>query len=211
MKILCIDTSTKSGLVLLKLKNKVLKEQIDPPHNQAALLIPTIQKIIENAKININTLDFISVITGPGSFTGIRIGIAAAKSISLSINKPTIGISKLQLLANFAQSDENYSHKNIISIIEANKDEDYFQVFDENLEPITEPAFENKNKILDIYKQKDYDFIRLEDVKNYNETFLEISLKNSKNILNTNNNYNPINSAAPLYIKPHYAEKNKQK
>lgn|GEM_PF-3728636 len=103
MKILTIDTSRNLCGSMLKNDNEQyhIIEHLERGH--AERLIPQIKQLQNQANWQFNDLNLIAVNTGPGSFTGIRIGVAAARSFALALNIPSFGISLFTALAYLAQ------------------------------------------------------------------------------------------------------------
>lgn len=100
MKILSIDTSTKTGSVAVLESEKVLVElsyTADSSHSKDLILV--IDKALKKAKLELSEINGIAVSIGPGSFTGLRIGLATAKGLAFALNKPIVGISTLEALA----------------------------------------------------------------------------------------------------------------
>ncbi len=118
MRILTIDTTTNLGSVAL-VEDNVLVGQLDLnlplTHNQR--LINTLKALLDFANITLDTIDLFAVVKGPGSFTGVRIGVATAKGLAYALNKPLIGINGLDAIAhNFP-----YTSYLICPIIDARK------------------------------------------------------------------------------------------
>ncbi|HDD35547.1 MAG TPA: tRNA (adenosine(37)-N6)-threonylcarbamoyltransferase complex dimerization subunit type 1 TsaB [Candidatus Desulfofervidus auxilii] len=106
MKILTIDTSTSVGNVAL-IENTQLKGEITLnlplTHNQR--LIMSLEVLLNCMRCSISEIDLIAVIKGPGSFTGLRIGVATAKGLAFALNKPIVGVNSLDALAfNFSST-----------------------------------------------------------------------------------------------------------
>ncbi|WWO97661.1 MAG: tRNA (adenosine(37)-N6)-threonylcarbamoyltransferase complex dimerization subunit type 1 TsaB [Candidatus Dasytiphilus stammeri] len=99
MRILAIDTSTELCSVALLDNKEVYSVYEYYPREHAQLILPMIQNILSDRCIELQQLDAIAVNRGPGSFTGLRIGISVAKGIGLGINLSIIGISTLAILA----------------------------------------------------------------------------------------------------------------
>lgn len=100
MLTLGIDTSTKVGSVALLNERCPLAEatlNIDVTHSER--LLCSMDFILKNCAKDINDVDLISYVGGPGSFTGLRIGLSTAKGIGYSLNIPIIGVSSLKSLA----------------------------------------------------------------------------------------------------------------
>ncbi|MDD5282480.1 MAG: tRNA (adenosine(37)-N6)-threonylcarbamoyltransferase complex dimerization subunit type 1 TsaB, partial [Candidatus Omnitrophica bacterium] len=99
MKILGIDTTTKFLCLGLYADGKFYEYNLETGRGLSALLVPTIQRVIEAAGLKISDIDYFACGLGPGSFTGIRIGLAAVKGLSIARDKPVVGISTLDILA----------------------------------------------------------------------------------------------------------------
>ncbi|MHB8154459.1 MAG: tRNA (adenosine(37)-N6)-threonylcarbamoyltransferase complex dimerization subunit type 1 TsaB [Candidatus Omnitrophota bacterium] len=99
MKILGIDTTTKRLCLGLYIDGKLYEYSLEVGRSLSALLVPTIQRVICAVGIKITEIDYFACGLGPGSFTGMRIGLATIKGLSVVKNKPVIGISTLDILA----------------------------------------------------------------------------------------------------------------
>ena len=99
--ILAINTSTKQfGLGIVSQDGVVVSEYILPvTRSGSTLLMPALDLIMRHAGIEVKDLDCIAVAIGPGSFTGLKVGLSVIKGISFSVDKPVIGISSLKALA----------------------------------------------------------------------------------------------------------------
>ncbi|MFQ5454352.1 MAG: tRNA (adenosine(37)-N6)-threonylcarbamoyltransferase complex dimerization subunit type 1 TsaB, partial [Candidatus Zixiibacteriota bacterium] len=103
--ILAIDSSGKNLIVGLSFGEDRLvksKEPVEKSHSQ--LLINKIDKLLQSAGVSKDELDAIAVVTGPGSFTGLRIGIAAAKGIATALDIPVIGINIFEIAAHMLRN-----------------------------------------------------------------------------------------------------------
>ena len=123
MKILAVDTATKSCSVAVIDEDRLLAESTsfeDQTHSRHLLNI--IDTVLGKAGLKIAQLDGFAVSIGPGSFTGLRIGIASVKGLAFSLNKPVVGVSSLQSLA-FQCSKSPYL---ICPVLDARKQELYF-------------------------------------------------------------------------------------
>lgn len=100
MKVLAIDTSNNPlGIALLD-ENKVIGEYItNLKKNHSIRVMPAIQQLMTDCEIEPSKLDKIVVAKGPGSYTGVRIGVTIAKTLAWSLNIPLVGVSSLKLLA----------------------------------------------------------------------------------------------------------------
>lgn len=130
MKILSIDTSSSICAVAILENDKLLKEiSQNNGLNHSVVLMPMIQELLSSLNLELKDINLIVCDKGPGSFTGIRIGVATAKAFSDSLNIPAIGISSLESLA------YNITDNSIIcSIIDAKNDNIYSAIFEKNNE-----------------------------------------------------------------------------
>jgi len=119
-------------------------ELMDRGH--AERLIPMIGEVMAEAPFALDELDHIAVTTGPGTFTGLRIGIAAARALALASGAATSGISSLELMARGAKVAlraqdvvSDISGADIAVAIDARRDEIYFEVFNCSLVSIAGP------------------------------------------------------------------------
>ncbi|MBS9774912.1 MAG: tRNA (adenosine(37)-N6)-threonylcarbamoyltransferase complex dimerization subunit type 1 TsaB [Tenacibaculum sp.] len=134
--ILNIETATKNCSVSI-VKNgelMVLKELNDGNYSHAEKLHPLIEEILEEAKITLNKIDAFAVSKGPGSYTGLRIGVSAVKGLSFSLNKPLISVETLESLANSIKIDDGV----IVPMLDARRMEVYSSVYDKNYNKIRE-------------------------------------------------------------------------
>ncbi|WP_333859385.1 tRNA (adenosine(37)-N6)-threonylcarbamoyltransferase complex dimerization subunit type 1 TsaB [Clostridium sp.] len=100
MKILSLDSSTESATCALLDDYKLIGEiTLNSKKQHSTILMPTIDILLKNSNININSLDGFVVSKGPGSFTGLRIGAAVIKGLSQGTGKPFVGVSSLDALA----------------------------------------------------------------------------------------------------------------
>ena len=100
MIVLALDTSTKHTAVALVDDAQVLGQQLEPSVNHSKTLLPAIKALLEENNLSQNQLQAIGVGIGPGSFTGVRIGVTVAKTLSYALAIPVVGVSSLRALAN---------------------------------------------------------------------------------------------------------------
>lgn len=104
----------------------------------AERLIPMIDEVLREAGFTLKDMTRIGVTIGPGSFTGIRVGVAAARGFALSLGIPAIGVTTLQVVAE--QVLEIAPPAPVAAMIDAGREEIFTQVFLPDGEPVTEPA-----------------------------------------------------------------------
>ncbi len=100
MKILAIDTSAKAASVCIAQEDKIIGEFfINTSLTHSRTLIPMIEQLCVNSGVSLNEIEAIAVNAGPGSFTGVRIGVAAAKGLAFENNLPCVAVSTLESMA----------------------------------------------------------------------------------------------------------------
>jgi tRNA threonylcarbamoyladenosine biosynthesis protein TsaB len=99
MKVLAIDTSTKFLCLGLADKTHFYEYRIESSRRHLGLLVPTIKRTLEALSWSVKDLDYFAVGLGPGSFTGLRVGLAAIKGLAFAHKKPILGISTLDIIA----------------------------------------------------------------------------------------------------------------
>ncbi len=142
MKTLCIDTTSLCASVSIIEDNKVIGEfTINYIRNHSITLMPIIQNLLNTLNINISEIDKIAVTTGPGSFTGQRVGASTAIALAKSINCKIIPINTLDMLKENCNLFDGF----VVPIMDARRSEVYFSVYkdkkklkDYNIIPITE-------------------------------------------------------------------------
>ncbi|MBP6408240.1 MAG: tRNA (adenosine(37)-N6)-threonylcarbamoyltransferase complex dimerization subunit type 1 TsaB [Fusobacteriaceae bacterium] len=149
MLILGIDTSTKVGSVaLFDDKKGVLAEVIiNTKSNHSDTIMNAIDYILNLADCSVDDLDKVAVTVGPGSFTGIRIGIAIAKALVFKKDIKMTAMNTLDLLA----YETAYKGK-ILSLIDARKERAYYALY-ENMEKISEYSDGELREFLEKYKE----------------------------------------------------------
>ena len=161
-------------------------------------IMPIIDKGFKNINKDINDIDKIFVINGPGSFTGIRIGVTIAKTIAWSLKKDIVTISSLELMAT-----TNVDTKYIVPIIDARRGNVFAGIYDKELNIIKEDKMvnlENLKKSID----SNYTIVSY-DLNNVNIDVLKIVNKHKNDL-----SINP-HSVNPNYLKLTEAEESRLK
>jgi tRNA threonylcarbamoyladenosine biosynthesis protein TsaB len=108
-------------------------------HGQAEALLPMVEDVVRKAGLTPSALDLISVTTGPGSFTGIRVGIAAARGIALARGLPLIGVSSFAAVTAAVRSAV-LAERPLLVALETRRADLYVQLFDADGRPLWEPS-----------------------------------------------------------------------
>ncbi len=126
MKILAIDSSSKPASAAVAQEGRILSEiYVNNGFTHSKTLMNTVKNAVDFSGITVDDIDLIACVTGPGSFTGIRIGVACAKGIAFPNNIPCIGISTLEAMAYNAASFDGY----VCAVMDARCSQVYTAVF----------------------------------------------------------------------------------
>ena len=128
MNILVLDCSVTKLSIAVKTEDKFISQTYDIGMRQSEILVPTIDEILSKAGITAADLNYSALTIGPGSFTGLRLGISALKAIELAYNVPVYGISSLTIYS-YAYKDLGLP---ILACIDANKDKFYACLSNQN-------------------------------------------------------------------------------
>lgn len=148
--ILNIETATTNCSVSLSRKGKtiVLKEDYNDNYSHAERLHVYIDAVLKEANVKQEELSAVAVSKGPGSYTGLRIGVSAVKGLCFALEKPLISIPTLEALAHQVKIDEGI----IISMLDARRMEVFSAIYDSNYNEIRE----TQAQILDETSFEDY-------------------------------------------------------
>lgn len=188
MVVLFIDTCNRLLALGLEVNGKlVYKKEYDAFKKQSELLAKEIDECLKINNINPSDIDKIVVTNGPGSYTGIRIGLTFAKVFASALNKELVLISSLQALAG--------NKENVISLIDARSKRAYYGIY-------------NKGKVI---QEDSVDYLENIDINGYNlvgDTYLfNVEGKENSVIENMFNIYKDIDSekdsrlAKAIYLK----------
>nr|WP_295734671.1 tRNA (adenosine(37)-N6)-threonylcarbamoyltransferase complex dimerization subunit type 1 TsaB [uncultured Intestinibacter sp.] len=176
MKILGIDTSSMAASVAVIEDNKLICEYtINTKKTHSQKLMPMIENMLGLSDLNVREIDAIAVCEGPGSFTGLRIGMATAKAIAHVNDIPVIGVNSLEALA----ANMNLCDKKICSILDAQRNQVYtgrYQYEGTKLVEIKEIGIQQIDELLEELSQSGEQWILVgEAVYKYEDKIREIS------------------------------------
>lgn len=135
MRVLAIDTALAACSVAITDDNELLVRVWEPlQRGHAERLLPMLEEARTAAGIMYNDLDLIAVTVGPGTFTGIRVGLAAARGLALATGAPVLGVSTLQALAWGYEKDGG-----VVAALDARRGELYWQAFDGEGRALNDP------------------------------------------------------------------------
>ena len=176
MKILGIDTSSMAASVAVIEDNKLICEYtINTKKTHSQKLMPMIENMLGLSDLKVREIDAIAVCEGPGSFTGLRIGMATAKAIAHVNDIPVIGVNSLEALA----ANMNLCDKKICSILDAQRNQVYtgrYQYEGTKLVEIKEIGIQQIDELLEELAQSGEQWILVgEAVYKYEDKIREIS------------------------------------
>ena len=144
MKILSVETSGKVCAVALSENNNLIKEElIEDENTHSVKLMPLVDKLLNDTNMNIKDIDLFACDIGPGSFTGIRIGVSTIKAFIDVTDKKVVGVTSLEILAQNVKEDGI-----ICSLIDAKNENVYYGLFEKKeneYNQIEELKFDNIN------------------------------------------------------------------
>ena len=158
MKILSIDTSSKiCSVSILEDTDLIVEKHIIDEKTHSQKLMPLVDEVLKSLKLSIWDFDLYTCGIGPGSFTGVRIGVSTIKAFADVSSVNVIGINSLESLA-YNTLDTNYKKNSeyICSIIDAKNDNVYFALYqnkNDEMIQIVEPDCKNINEMLEILKK----------------------------------------------------------
>ena len=221
--ILNIETSTKNCSVSIARDGKILslKEINTGAYSHAEMLHPMILETLKETNLTVKDLSAIAVGKGPGSYTGLRIGVSAAKGLCFTHNIPLLAINSLEILAQSCSCEDGA----IIPMIDARRMEVYSAIFDHNYqfiretqaEIITQDSFLSQLNKGPVYFLGDGAEKCKEVLSNKNAFFIQGKFPSAKEMaLLSYNKYkdNDMEDVAyfePFYLKDFIATKEKKK
>ena len=217
MNILAFDTSTEKFSISILKNNKVvlnLSKILNKTYSK--FLIPLLKDSLEQSRLDIKKINSILISLGPGSFTGIRIGIAAAKGLGMAHKINISGYNNMDILVN--SIDSGIQGKKVVSIIKSKKNNYYFQLFDSKKKPIKKISFFSLNDLPKFFFNKnivfcgdlDNELIKEIKKKKKNIFFYKNKFSNSRTLIDLikKKNIKVTKYLNPIYVYDHYAIKN---
>jgi tRNA threonylcarbamoyladenosine biosynthesis protein TsaB len=145
--ILNIDTATEFASVCISNENVIIAyEENLEQKSHAFFLQPAVKKIFDECEFVLNDLDAIAVTNGPGSYTGLRVGLASAKGLCFALNRPLIILNTLEVMALASIQESGIGNKDLVNetlfcpMIDARRMEVFTALYDKNLHTIISPS-----------------------------------------------------------------------
>jgi tRNA threonylcarbamoyladenosine biosynthesis protein TsaB len=217
--ILNIDTATETAIISISEKDIVIEYVIN--NNQkdhASFLQPAIKTLLQKINLPINKLNAVSVTAGPGSYTGLRVGMASAKGLCFALQIPMICISTLEVIAESGRKHVNGASAWFCPMIDARRMEVFTAVYNGDMEEIMKPcamvldegSFKDMLQSNKIYFSGSGILKLKEIINNKNAFFINTATSpyamgnlSYKNYIK--NNFANIYSSSPIYLKEFYS------
>jgi tRNA threonylcarbamoyladenosine biosynthesis protein TsaB len=207
MKNLFIDTSLSNLTIGIVDNNKLINTKNIKLDNELSIYaVYYIDQLFKESNLDIKDIDQIIVTNGPGSYTGVRVGVTIAKTIAWALNKKIIPISSLKALS---LSVNNYDY--IICLLDARRDCYFAAIYDQNNNDIIKEQYLDKNKLLNYINNLQGDFILVSDkdfnINELNVKQIDLDILKIVNYFSSYEGLNP-HEVNPNYLKDTEAEEN---
>lgn len=166
--VLAMDTALGGVSVgIMAANGHIVSRMEETSRGQAAMLVPMIQEVLAEAQTGFDQLDLIACSIGPGSFTGLRIGLSTARTLGLALNIPVVGLNTLDVMARHycispnpqaegpvcssssAQArGRDDTGKSLLIVLETKRQDFYARYYDIDGQPLGEPVAANGSVIL---------------------------------------------------------------
>ena len=204
MKTLAINTTNSFAEISVNIDGNIFSNAIKSPYSEN--IMTALQKTLSDSQITLQDIDAFGVVTGPGSFTGIRIGMSVLKGVLCGLNKPCVAINSFELVS------YNINDNNFVVLLDSGNSDSYYAIFDNKKvletgfgEVETIKEFATKNNIKVYYASEEsqkfggYENLNAVDVDK--NTLSKIVFEKTEK-----NEFTSIETLSPVYIKLSQAE-----
>jgi tRNA threonylcarbamoyladenosine biosynthesis protein TsaB len=133
--VLALDTTSEFGSLAVRVNGKTVAEiGLHAPEGFAHLIFPAITNLLRDASVSLEQIDCFAAASGPGSFTGVRVGLSAVKGLSEAMRKPVVGVSNLRAMSWFG----NLAHRAVV--LDARRGEVFAAIYNEHLQIVVPEA-----------------------------------------------------------------------
>jgi tRNA threonylcarbamoyladenosine biosynthesis protein TsaB len=152
--ILALDTTSEFGSLAIRSDGQTVAElALHSPEGFAHLIFPAVERLLNKSALSLQQIDCFAAASGPGSFTGVRIGLSAVKGLAEAMGKSAVGVSNLRVMASFG----NLAHRAVV--LDARRGEVFAAVYDSNLELVIPEAVLKLSAWLEALSLPLYEFI----------------------------------------------------
>jgi len=202
MKYLAIDTSGDYLVIVMKNDDKILRRNEKTPGvKHSVTLMPAIEEMSDETGLNLKDVDFFACATGPGSFTGIRIGVSTIKGFADAYSKPVLPVTTLETLA-YTEIGKR------LAVIDAKHDHYYAQGYTGD-EVTFQPEYISKEKLIDL--QKEYKTVSATPLEGIDVKIVDVSegliCAIEKNLARVSYD---VDSLHPFYLRLSQAEEGRK-
>jgi tRNA threonylcarbamoyladenosine biosynthesis protein TsaB len=152
--ILALDTTSEFGSLALRANGETVAElALHSPDGFAHVIFQAIQQLLGDAGFSLDQIDCFAAASGPGSFTGVRVGLSAIKGLAEAIGKPAVGVSNLRAMSSFG----NLAHRAVV--LDARRGEVFTAIYNAQLEIVVPEAVLKFSTWLETLSLPLYEFI----------------------------------------------------
>ena len=196
MKILAVDTSSEiCSVAILENDNVIVENSLNDGKTHSENLMTIMENTLEENKIKLSDIDLIACSVGPGSFTGIRIGVSSIKAIAEVLDVPVAAVTSLETLAKNVEA----KGVTIVSLIDAKNDQVYAGIFDDEYNKKEEYIADSIYTVIE--RVKEYDNVIF--VGNAAIKYKELLDSNFENVVVADNNLQSASSVGKIGYKKH--------
>lgn len=204
MRMLLIDTTT-SNITVSIIENQSILYQYNEniASDMSSKILPIIDNGLKTLNLKLDDIDKIFVVNGPGSFTGIRVGVTVAKTIAWSLKKDIVPLSSLELMATTSTNK-----KYLVPMIDARRGNVFAGIYDKELNCIKSDRLVNLNEFINNLTD-DYEFVSYDniDISNLIKPNIDVLKIINKHINDEGINPHNLN---PNYLKLTEAEESRE-
>lgn len=208
MKYLLLNTASKNNEVLLVNNNSVHYEKCGEKLQATENLLPCIDKMLDSSDLSLDEIDVFACVSGPGSFTGIRVGITTVRAFAYACNKPCVTMDYFDVLK------QNSDAETVIIIVDAGNKMKYFTVRDKDNNSLLEPKYTDEETLRKFLSEIDepYNIVSDVEIDGYNVLSRPedgSDLLKAANLFLKPENYKNYSLVTPMYIAKSQAERDK--
>lgn len=165
MNYLAVDTASESLKVLVCLDGNYGYFQCDDFTAASVRLMPEVDRLLGSMNAKLSDMDFFACVTGPGSFTGIRIGMATVKAFAYVYGKPAVGVTALELLAYNRKGEDP-----VVAVCDASNGVRYVAVYDGKMRELLSPRALTAGELKEFLAEIDEPYALVSDSRVAEET-----------------------------------------
>lgn len=200
--VLAFDSSLGGCIVAVLHGGQSYSRALETEREQAAKLIPLVQEVMNEAGIAFDALGLIVTSIGPGSFTGLRISLSAARAMGLALGIPVQGVTTLEAMAHSAVPED----KDCLVILETKRSDFYVQAFDAQKQPLGEASCMDSSALEDMVASHGYilcgdGLMRFRDGEGRAFRLLDPVVLARVGLKKFNDNHNKADQPEPIYLR----------